>query len=91
MHSLALGSDGAELHNREKRKNYAAPDYARGIRLLRNEQGGKKGILIEWGEVGIADSSVQTLLKIQAMGSKTQKITAGRIVFHSPCPREGLR
>ena len=45
--------------------NYSALDHMQRLETIEDAAGGTKWILIEWEEVRIADSRVQTLLKIQ--------------------------
>ena len=44
-------------------ENYAALDYAQRLGAVEDTAWETKGILVEWGEVRIADSFAQTLLK----------------------------
>ena len=64
-------------------------EYVRRIQLVANEKGDVAAILIEWGEVGISDHCVQTLLRIQDLTSTTQQAAEGKIVFHSKCTGGG--
>ena len=78
------------IGKREKTNN-AAIDYIQMIHLLGSGKWDISGTLIEWGEERIADNCLQTPLKIQAMANLIQQVTDGRIVSHSPFPREGRK
>ena len=58
--------------NRERR-NYTSLDYTHRPDTIEDPTGDTEGILTEWGEVGIADSCAQTLLKIQTLTNDMQK------------------
>lgn len=59
------------------------------LETAEDSEGETNGILVEWGEVRIADSCVQTLLKIRTLTNAMQKLLGGEIECHHTCRGDG--
>ena len=72
-----------------ERGNFSAVDHMQRLEIVEDAAGETQGILIEWGEVRISDSCVQTPLEIQTLTNAMQKLIGGKIERRHTFPGHG--